>query len=66
MGEAGVMFVGTKVQASYCGRKEGGQLEYLGVNGRIILKLVFKKEHGRVCTAFMWHRIRAIEDWRVL
>jgi len=38
MGEAGVTFVETKVQASYCGKKEVGQLEYLGVNSRIILK----------------------------
>jgi hypothetical protein len=42
--------------------REGDLLEDLGVDGRIILKWIFKKWGGEAMTGLAWHRDR----WRAL
>ena len=37
-------------------------LEHIGVNGRILLKWIFKELYGEAWTVLIWHRGR----WRVL
>jgi hypothetical protein len=37
--------------------KEGDRLEGIGVDGRIILKRIFKEKDGRACTGIVWFRI---------
>jgi hypothetical protein len=37
--------------------RKGGHLEYPGVDGRIILKWVYKKWVGRAWTGLIWCRI---------
>jgi hypothetical protein len=32
-------------------------LEDLGVDGKVILRLIFKEEGGRVWTGFIWFRL---------
>jgi hypothetical protein len=45
------------------GRPEGkNHLKDLGVDGRIILKLIFKKLNGEACTVLAQDRVR----WRAL
>jgi len=37
--------------------REGGHFEHIGIDGRIILKLISKKSVGSTWTGFMWLRI---------
>jgi hypothetical protein len=39
------------------GRKERGHLEDIGVEERIILKLIFNRWDGETCTGFIWLRV---------
>jgi len=47
------------VAAVACTR-ERGHSEDIGLDGRIILKLISKKSFGRSWTGFMWRRIGTI------
>jgi hypothetical protein len=38
--------------------KERGYLEALGVDGRIILKQILKKQHGKAWNGFSWLSIQ--------
>jgi hypothetical protein len=46
------------------GKPEGDNLEYPGINGRVILIYIFRKWNGVVWIGLIWLRVR--DRWRTL